>query len=136
MMTSTTAPAPTAQDVADRAGVSVRTVGRVIHDPALVKADVREAVEAVIEELGYVPQPPRKGPTVPLDHQVAIRVDDRTHDELARRGALLAAAHGPRTRGYDAEVTRLALDWAFNPPEGVDPMPDGYLGFVDRVSSP
>lgn len=48
---------PTINDVARTAGVSKKTVSRVINRSALLKQDTREKVEAVIAELGYVPNP-------------------------------------------------------------------------------
>ena len=48
---------PTINDVARAAGVSKKTVSRVINRSALLKQDTREKVEAVIAELGYVPNP-------------------------------------------------------------------------------
>ena len=46
---------PTIREVAKRAGVSPITVSRVINDYDYVSTETRERVEAVIEELGYVP---------------------------------------------------------------------------------
>ena len=46
---------PTIRDVAKHAGVSPITVSRVINDHDYVSTETRERVEAVIEELGYVP---------------------------------------------------------------------------------
>src|ERR1700754_836527 len=43
------------RDVAHRAGVSAKTVSRVVNNDRYVSADVRERVEAAIEELQYVP---------------------------------------------------------------------------------
>ncbi|MBE6944399.1 MAG: LacI family transcriptional regulator [Ruminococcaceae bacterium] len=43
------------KDVAMRAGVSTMTVTRTINNPELVKESTREKVQAVIRELGYVP---------------------------------------------------------------------------------
>jgi LacI family transcriptional regulator len=42
------------RDVAKTAGVSVATVSRVLNTPALVRAETRSRVEAVIEDLGFV----------------------------------------------------------------------------------
>ncbi len=46
---------PTIYDVAKRAEVSAKTVSRVLNRDAPVKKSTRAAVEAAIEELGYVP---------------------------------------------------------------------------------
>lgn len=48
---------PTINDVARTAGVSKKTVSRVINRSPLLKLDTREKVERVIAELGYVPNP-------------------------------------------------------------------------------
>lgn len=48
---------PTINDVARVAGVSKKTVSRVINRSALIKKDTREKIEAVIADLGYVPNP-------------------------------------------------------------------------------
>jgi LacI family transcriptional regulator len=45
----------TMRDVAHRAGVSAKTVSRVINNDRYVSADVRERVERAIDELQYVP---------------------------------------------------------------------------------
>ncbi|WP_086606773.1 LacI family DNA-binding transcriptional regulator [Erythrobacter donghaensis] len=48
---------PTINDVARLAGVSKKTVSRVINRSALLSDETRSRVEAVIAELGYVPNP-------------------------------------------------------------------------------
>lgn len=48
---------PTINDVARIAGVSKKTVSRVINQSPLLNADTRKRVEDVIAELGYVPNP-------------------------------------------------------------------------------
>ncbi|MFM6854769.1 MAG: LacI family DNA-binding transcriptional regulator [Sphingopyxis sp.] len=48
---------PTINDVARLAGVSKKTVSRVINRSPLLNAETRAKVEAVIAELGYVPNP-------------------------------------------------------------------------------
>src|SRR5436190_13142300 len=45
----------TAVDVARRAGVSIATVSRVLHESVNVSPDVTERVLAAVAELGYVP---------------------------------------------------------------------------------
>ncbi|WP_294392285.1 LacI family DNA-binding transcriptional regulator [uncultured Sphingomonas sp.] len=52
---------PTINDVARLAGVSKKTVSRVINRSPLLSADTRRKVEGVIEELGYVPNPQARG---------------------------------------------------------------------------
>ena len=49
--------APTIADVARRAGVGIGTVSRVINSSPAVRPETRARVQAVMEELGYVPNP-------------------------------------------------------------------------------
>ena len=60
-------PPPTLRDVAERAGVSVSTVNRVLTGSPLAGARSRARVEAAIEELGYVGQAERSGNTTITD---------------------------------------------------------------------
>lgn len=57
MMISPGSGQPTINDVAARAGVSKKTVSRVINGEKGLKGATRERVEAAIAELGYVPNP-------------------------------------------------------------------------------
>jgi len=50
-------PKPTINDVARLAGVSKKTVSRVINKAPLLNEATREKIQAVIADLGYVPNP-------------------------------------------------------------------------------
>jgi LacI family transcriptional regulator len=52
---------PTINDVARMAGVSKKTVSRVINGSPSVRADTRERIEAVIAKTGYAPDPQARG---------------------------------------------------------------------------
>ena len=52
---------PTINDVARIAGVSKKTVSRVINRSPLLNEDTRRKVEEVIEALGYIPNPQARG---------------------------------------------------------------------------
>ena len=52
---------PTINDIARLAGVSKKTVSRVINASPFVRADTRERIEAVIAELGFAPDPQARG---------------------------------------------------------------------------
>jgi LacI family transcriptional regulator len=52
---------PTINDIARLAGVSKKTVSRVINASPFVRKDTRERIEAVIAEHGYAPDPQARG---------------------------------------------------------------------------
>jgi LacI family transcriptional regulator len=52
---------PTINDIARLAGVSKKTVSRVINASPFVHAETRERIQAVIAELGYAPDPQARG---------------------------------------------------------------------------
>src|SRR5690349_3765275 len=52
---------PTINDIARLAGVSKKTVSRVINASPFVRDDTRERIEAVIAELGFAPDPQARG---------------------------------------------------------------------------
>ena len=49
-------------EIAEKAGVSVATVSRVINNSVKSKPETVKKIQQVIEELGYVPRPPSKRP--------------------------------------------------------------------------
>ena len=53
--------AATINDIARLAGVSKKTVSRIINHSPLVRQDTREKVEALMREVGYVPDPLARG---------------------------------------------------------------------------
>lgn len=59
--TETSRRRPTINDIARLAGVSKKTVSRVINASPFVRSDTRERIEAVIAELGYAPDPQARG---------------------------------------------------------------------------
>ncbi|MEO8115132.1 MAG: LacI family DNA-binding transcriptional regulator, partial [Phenylobacterium sp.] len=52
---------PTINDIARLAGVSKKTVSRVINASPYVQKETRERIEAVIAEMGYAPDPQARG---------------------------------------------------------------------------
>ena len=52
---------PTIKDVAELAGVSKKTVSRVINDSPLVNQATRKAIQSLIKEIGYRPDPQARG---------------------------------------------------------------------------
>ncbi len=52
---------PTINDIARMAGVSKKTVSRVINDSPLVKGETRDEVKRIIKETGFAPDPQARG---------------------------------------------------------------------------
>ena len=80
----------TIKDVATRAGVSPKTVSRVINDEAHVRAEVREAVLRVVAELGYRPNAFARGLSSARSFLVGLFFDDPASSYAGdvQRGAL------------------------------------------------
>jgi LacI family transcriptional regulator len=79
---------PTINDVAAQAGVSKKTVSRVINKSPLLNEATRAKVEQVIAELGYVPNPQARALAMGRNFLIAL-VHDNSNPQLA-----LAAQQG------------------------------------------
>ncbi len=79
---------PTINDVAAAAGVSKKTVSRVINKSPLLNAETRAKVEQVIADLGYVPNPQARALAMGRNFLIALIHDD-SNSEL-----VLAAQQG------------------------------------------
>lgn len=66
------------EDVAAHAGVSVKTVSRVINGHTSVRAKLRTRIEASIRELNYVPNPSARGLAGNRSYLVALLYDNPT----------------------------------------------------------
>ena len=75
---------PTIYTVAQRAGVSIATVSRVLNNPTLVKAETKAKVLQAMEALGYRPSA--------CAHRQALRA------------RILCAYHPPRSREYASRL--------------------------------
>ncbi|MDR3496721.1 MAG: LacI family DNA-binding transcriptional regulator [Ancalomicrobiaceae bacterium] len=85
------------RDVAERAGVAVGTVSRVINDHPSVTAEVRARVQAVIKELGYRPDPFARSMRSKISRLIGIVIPDLTNPffaELVQSAERAATAHG------------------------------------------
>jgi LacI family transcriptional regulator len=67
---------PNLLDIAKRAGVAPITVSRVINNSGYVSQSTRERVEAVVKELGYVPNTIARGLRSKRTHTLALVVTD------------------------------------------------------------
>ncbi|CAG1016827.1 HTH-type transcriptional regulator DegA [Anaerolineales bacterium] len=70
---------PILLDIAKRAGVAPITVSRVINNSGYVSQATRERVEAVVKELGYVPNTIARGLRSKRTHTLALVVTDITN---------------------------------------------------------
>ncbi|PRY23191.1 LacI family transcriptional regulator [Aliiruegeria haliotis] len=87
----------TIRDVAERAGVSVGTVSRVLSGNATVKQRLRERVQAVIEELDYKPNQAARALRTNRVDVIGLVVPDITNPffaQLAKAIETEAASHG------------------------------------------
>ena len=86
---------PTINDVARLAGVSKKTVSRVINDSPLLNPATREKVQKVIAELGYVPNPQARALALRRNFLIAL-VHDGSDPQLAltAQTGMLAALTG------------------------------------------
>jgi LacI family transcriptional regulator len=111
------------RDVGERAGVSFKTVSRVVNGEAAVRPEVRERVLAAIEELGYRPDPAAStlrradGRT----GTVAVIVDDLANpfaatvhravvDVMGERGTLVLSASTDEDPAREQEAFRAFVD--------------------------
>ena len=69
-------PRPTIRDVARLAGVSIKTVSRVINDQQYVSADKRERVRQVMAEIGFQPSQAARALAGHRSHQIALICDN------------------------------------------------------------
>lgn len=72
----TKASQPTINDVARLAGVSKKTVSRVINNSDLLNEDTRKRVEQVIAELGYTPNPQARALALRRNFVIALIHDN------------------------------------------------------------
>jgi LacI family transcriptional regulator, galactose operon repressor len=97
---------PTIRDVAERAGVSIATVSRVLNDRADVSVETRERVREVARSVGYTADPAARGLVTQRTHLVAVVVGDNAgHRDLSLLffGHVLAAISRRLARAnYDA----------------------------------
>ena len=69
---------PTIQDVADLAGVSKKTVSRIINDSPSVKEATRRDIQELIREIGYRPDPQARGLASKRSFLVGLITDNPT----------------------------------------------------------
>lgn len=86
---------PTINDVARLAGVSKKTVSRVINNSPLLNEDTRERVERVIKQLGYVPNPQARALALRRNFLVGLIHDNPNAQMVLNvQQGILEALHG------------------------------------------
>lgn len=98
----------TLKDVAERAGVSPKTVSRVINGEAYVRPEVREAVQRVVDELGYRPNAFARELSSSRSFLIGLYFDDPASAYAAdlQRGALARC----RTLSYHLVIEQVTRD--------------------------
>src|SRR4051812_9446531 len=92
-------PGSTLEEVARLAGVSRATVSRVVNRSPKVSDEIRRSVEAVIDEVGYVPNRAARSLVTRRSDSVAVVITEPT-------GRLFADPFFPRLlRGVSSELT-------------------------------
>lgn len=117
----------TLQDVAARAGVSMKTVSNVVRGYAHVSAPMRERVQAAIDELGYRPNLSGRSLATGRSSMLALAIPDLRRPYFAELAH--AFARISRERGY-----RLLLEETGGTVEGErSVLRDREAGLVDGV---
>lgn len=99
---------PTIIDVAERAGVSIKTVSRVLNNEANVRADTREAVLEVVRQFNYRPKQSARSLAGARSYLIGLLYYDPSAAYIGgvQRGATLAC----RESGYHLVVESLGTD--------------------------
>src|SRR3954468_18793281 len=100
----------TMRQVAERAGVSAKSVSRVINNDRYVSADVRRRVERAIAELSYVPNALARTFRAGRDAAIGVAIPDLSDPffaTLTREVEQIA-----RSRGVAVFITSLGRDGA------------------------
>jgi len=93
----------TMRQVAERAGVSIRTVSRVINDSRSIAPDTRARVQAVIDELGYRPSRLARGLVTHRTQVIGLLIPDMLNPYFAEIGR--AVVNAAESRGYSVLVS-------------------------------
>jgi len=108
----------TITDVAKRAGVSMKTVSRVLNNEPNVAEKTRERVKAIAAELRYSPNLAARGLATSKSYLIALIYDNPSPNYIAhiQRGAIDAC----REVGYHLVVEPMSLDCAHSHDEKVN----------------
>lgn len=93
---------PTINDVADLAGVSKKTVSRVINESPLVNRGTREGIKAIIKGIGYQPDPQARGLAFRRSFLVGLIYDNPNSQYVVNMQ--LGILDGLRNTGFELVV--------------------------------
>lgn len=93
---------PTINDVADLAGVSKKTVSRVINASPLVNKATRDSIQLVIDEIGYRPDPQARGLAFRRSYLVGLIYDNPNPQYVVN--VQLGILDGLRGTGFELVV--------------------------------
>ena len=115
---------PKMTDVAKRAGVSLKTVSRVLNNEPYVQQDVRDRVRAAVSELGYVPSATARSLRSSRSYtiQILCRSDPSNYVNAIQFGAMLAC----QKAGYQMIVSFIEPDDQASP--------DAMKRFYERIT--
>src|SRR3546814_3348910 len=93
---------PTINDVARVAGVSKKTVSRVINRSPLLSGDTRERVEQVIADLGYIPNPQARALALRRNYLIGLVHDNPNAQTVMNvQQGMLEALYGTEFRSEE-----------------------------------
>ena len=112
----------TINDIARLAGVSKKTVSRVINRSPLLNRETRDKVEAIIRETGYVPNPQARALALGRNFLIGLIYDNpNAQMVLSMQRGILEALHGTEFELVIRPVDR-----------GSNHVMDDIRGFVTR----
>src|SRR4051812_32955107 len=95
--------APTVYDVAERAGVSIATVSRVLRMPDAVASATRERGLEAVQFLGYVPSASARGLASQRTNVIGLFFPSHDDHNISTAKPLLAGAEVPVVKDDDDE---------------------------------
>jgi len=113
---------PTINDIARLAGVSKKTVSRVINASPYVQKETRERIEAVIAEHGYAPDPQARGLAFRRSFLIGLVYDNPNPQYVVNMQ--LGLLDGMRGSGFELVVHPCD--------RGADSFLDDLRGFIER----
>lgn len=93
---------PTINDIARLAGVSKKTVSRVINKSPFVREDTREKIDAIIREHGYAPDPQARGLSLRRSFLIGLIYDNPNPQYVVNMQ--LGLLDGMRDSGFELVV--------------------------------